>query len=190
MVNPIVYHKLVALKNRSEVMIRLSNGQERNGLFKFFQQASPEDIQFCKEDMRDPQVLDYWLNPENSRRLMSLVAADVTTNQIVASLNLSKGREAAGNIGDIKQILVARPLQNLGLGSLMLDELIVLASGERLHWLKAEIVADFKKIVKAFQGKGFEIRAILDDYFRDSKGATYDVALMMRPLINKDDEDF
>jgi hypothetical protein len=42
----------------------------------------------------------------------------------------------------------------------------------------------------AFQGKGFEIRAVLEDYFRDSRGATYDVALMMRPLIKKDDEDF
>ncbi len=72
----------------------------------------------------------------------------------------------------------------------MLDELIDLASGERLHWLKAEIAVDLKNIVKAFQGKGFEIRAILEDYFRDSKGATCDVALMMRPLIKKDDKDF
>ncbi len=72
----------------------------------------------------------------------------------------------------------------------MMDELIDLASGERLHWLKAEIAVDLKNIVKAFQGKGFEIRAILEDYFKDSRGATYDVALMMLPLITKDDDDF
>lgn len=183
-------HKLVSLRNGRQVMIRRLNGQDRTGLIEFFQQAPPEDVQFCKENLKDPRVLDYWLNPQNSTRLMSLVASDVGTDQIVGSLNLSKGGEAAENVGDIHQILVARPLQGLGLGSLMLDELIDLALAERLHWLKAEIAVDLKNIIKAFQGKGFEIRAILEDYFRDSTGTTCDVALMMRPLIKKDDEDF
>ena len=42
----------------------------------------------------------------------------------------------------------------------------------------------------AFQGKVFEIRAVLEDYLRDSRGATYNVALMNRPLITQDDEYF
>ena len=42
----------------------------------------------------------------------------------------------------------------------------------------------------AFQTKVFEIRAVLEDYLRDSRGATYDAALMNRPLITQNDEDF
>jgi ribosomal protein S18 acetylase RimI-like enzyme len=190
MQNYVTYRKMVVLKNGRQLMIRMLNGQDRDNMVKFFQEAPTEDVQFCKEDVKDPKLVDDWLNWENSRRIMALVGAEVINNQILASLNLSRGRHSAANVGYIQQILVARPLQGLGLGSLMLDELIDLASGEKLHWLQAEIVVELKNILKAFQSKGFEIRAILEDYFRDPRGVTYDVALMMRPLIGKYDEDF
>jgi len=112
------------------------------------------------------------------------------TNRVVASLNLSKGQQAAKNVGDIQQILVARPFQGLGLGSLIVDGLIEIAVKENLHWLKVEIVTEMKVIIKAFQSKGFKIKTILDDYFIDSKGTPYDVALMLRPLFKNDYDDF
>jgi hypothetical protein len=76
------------------------------------------------------------------------------------------------------------------LGSLILDGLIELAVRENLHWLKVELITEMKKVIKAFQSKGFKIRTILDDYFIDSKGTTFDVALMLRPLIKNDEDDF
>jgi len=76
------------------------------------------------------------------------------------------------------------------LGSLILDGLIELAVKENLHWLKVEIVTEMKGIIKAFQSKGFKVKTILDDYFMDSKGTTVDVALMLRPLLKYDYDDF
>ena len=184
------YRKLVTLSNGKEVFIRLLNGQDRDGLIKFFQQAPLEDIQFCKQDLKSPTVIDAWMNQGNGHNPLTLVALDMPTNRVVASLNLSKGQQAAKNVGDIQQILVARPFQGLGLGSLLLEGLIELAVKDNLHWLKVEIVTEMKGIIKAFQSKGFEVKTILDDYFIDSKGTTYDVTLMMRPLIGKHDEDF
>jgi ribosomal protein S18 acetylase RimI-like enzyme len=184
------YRKFVTLGNRKEVFIRLLNGQDRSALIKFFQQAPQEDVQFCKQDVKNSRVIDAWINQENGHRPLTLVALDVPTNQIVASLNLSKGQQAAKNVGDIQQILVARPFQNLGLGSLMLDGLIELAVQDNLHWLKVEIVTEMKTIIKSFQSKEFKITSILDDYFVDSKGVTFDVALMLRPLLKNDYEDF
>jgi ribosomal protein S18 acetylase RimI-like enzyme len=190
MINYIIYHKLVVLKNGKQVMIRLLNAQDRENLINFFQKAPAEDIQFCKEDVKNPKVIDSWLHFESARKIMALIARDMATKQVVASLNLHKGQQAALNVGDIHQILVARPFQGLGLGSLMLDEMIALASEEKLNWLKVEVVADFNNIIKAFQSKGFEIRATLEDYFMDLKGEPHDAALMMRPLIERADEDF
>ena len=184
------YRKFVTLSNGKEVFIRLLNGQDRSGLIKFFQQAPLEDVQFCKQDVKSPMVIDAWMNQENGHNPLTLVALDVPTNRVVASLNLSKGQQAAKNVGDIQQILVARPFQGLGLGSLILDGLIELAVKENLHWLKVEIVTEMKEIIKAFQSKGFEIKTILDDYFIDSKGTTFDVALMLRPLLKNDYDDF
>ena len=182
--------KFITLSNGKEVFIRRLNGQDRSGLMKFFQQAPPEDVQFCLQDVKSPMVIDAWMNQGNGHKPLTLVALDMPTNRVVASLSVIKGQQAAKTVGEIQQILVARPLQGLGLGSLILDELIKLAVKENLHWLKVEIVTEMKSIIKAFKSKGFELKTILDDYFIDSQGATFDVALMLRSLSKNDQDDF
>jgi ribosomal protein S18 acetylase RimI-like enzyme len=184
------YRKIVTLSNGKEVIIRLLNDQDRSGLIQFFQQTPLEDVQFCKQDVKSPTVVDAWMNQGNGHNPLTLLAFSIPTNRIVASLNLSKGQQAAKNVGDIQQILVARPFQGLGLGSLMLDALIELAVKDNLYWLKAEIVNEMKSIIKSFQSKDFKITTILDDYFVDSKGTTFDVALMLRPLLKNNYDDF
>jgi RimJ/RimL family protein N-acetyltransferase len=73
---------------------------------------------------------------------------------------------------------------------MMLEELIALALKYNLQWLKAEVLADHKKVIKAFRAKGFEIRATLDDYFIRKDGVTHDVVLMLRPVVKRDEAEF
>lgn len=189
MQNDAAYRKFATLSNGKTVVIRFPNRRDRMGLIKFFQHAPDEDVQFCKEDVKNAKVIDYWLNQEYSHRIMALVAEDLATKQIVASLNLYRGQQAALHVGDIQQVLVARPLQGFGLGSLILDQLLYLAGKENLYWLKVEVNTELKKVIKAFQSRGFTVKATFDDYFRDLKGTTYDVVLMMRKLL-REEEDF
>ena len=182
MLNHNCYHKLTILNNGKKVKISFLKEQDRDDLIRFFQQIPHEDIQFCKEDVKNPRVVDSWLNPENSHRTITLVAYDLDTKLPVAFLNLYRGQKGAINVGEIQQILVIRPLQGHGLGSRMLDELIILAAKEQLCWLKVEVVADMKPVIQAFQAKDFEVRAIFEDYLMDAKGKMRDVALMMRPM--------
>jgi hypothetical protein len=130
------------------------------------------------------------MNQGNGHNPLTLVAWDMPSNRVIDSLNLNKGQQADKNVCDIEHILMARPFEGLGLDSWMLAALIDLTADASPHWLKAEIPADQKNIVKAFQSKGFEIRGILDDYFRDLQGVTHDMALMLRPLLNQDEDDF
>jgi L-amino acid N-acyltransferase YncA len=73
---------------------------------------------------------------------------------------------------------------------LMLEEMINLAKKEGLHWLKAEIIADHKKVVKAFRTRGFDIRATLEDYFIRKDGVTHDVVLLLRPVMKREEAEF
>ncbi len=72
----------------------------------------------------------------------------------------------------------------------MLEEVINLAFQENLQWLKAEVIADHKKVIKAFRAHGFEQKALLDDYFLRKDGVTHDVVLMLRPVIKKEEAEF
>lgn len=190
MINYNAYRKMATLKNGERVLIRSLNGQDREDLIKLFRDAPYEDVEFCKEDLTNPQVVDHWLTCGNSGRILALVAVELKTEQPIAVLTLYRGQQAALNVGEIQNIFVVRSFQGLGLGSLLLDELLDLALQENIHWLKVEVPIEQKYAIKAFFARDFEIRATLEDFFINKKGVSHDVALMMRPLIKKDAEDF
>jgi L-amino acid N-acyltransferase YncA len=121
--------------------------------------------------------------------VLPLVAVELEGNRLVGDATLHRGKHAAKHIGEVR-IFISRPFRNLGLGSMMMEELISWASKMALHWLKAEILAEHKEVIKAFREKGFEARATLDDYFIRKDGLTHDVVLMLRPVLKREEAEF
>jgi L-amino acid N-acyltransferase YncA len=189
MINYVAYRKFVTLKNGKRVMFRFLNEQDREILVQMFQEAPEEDTRFLKQDVRDIKLVNFWVDHINYRKVLPLVAVDLESNRLVADATLHRGKHAAKHVGEIR-IFVCRAFRNLGLGSAMLEELVNLAMKEGLLWLKAEIIADHKKVIKAFREKGFETRATLEDYFIRKDGMTHDVVLMMRPVLKREEVEF
>lgn len=183
------YIKLSTLKNGLKLQIRPLNNNDHERLEKFLQWTPHELLQFCKQDMGNKEVVNSWLDPAKAYQAISLVAIDLDTKQLVGHIFLTRGQHTAVKVGEIQQILVAQTFQGLGLGSQLLDSLIYIATKENLHWLKVELVTELKHVIKAFESRGFRTRAILEDYFTDLQGKMYDVALMLRPLVDHK-EDF
>jgi L-amino acid N-acyltransferase YncA len=189
MINYVAYRKFVTLTNGKRVMFRFLNEQDREELIRLFQEAPEEDLRFLKQDVKDTKLISYWVEHLNYQKVLPLIAVNLEGNRIIADATLHRGKHAAKHIGEVR-IFVSRPFRNLGLGSLMLEEIINLAKKENLHWLKAEIIADHKKVLKAFRSKGFEVRATLEDYFIRKDGFTHDVALMLRSVMKRDEAEF
>jgi L-amino acid N-acyltransferase YncA len=189
MINYVAYRKFVTLQNGKRVMFRFLNEQDREELVRLFHEAPDEDLRFLKQDVKDAKLVGSWVEHLNYQKVLPLVAVNLEGNRIIADATLHRGKHAAKHIGEVR-IFVCRPFRNLGLGSLMLEELINLAKKESLHWIKAEIIADHKKVVKAFRTKGFEVRATLEDYFIRKDGVTHDVVLMLRPVVKREEAEF
>ncbi|MHB8069853.1 MAG: GNAT family N-acetyltransferase [Desulfobaccales bacterium] len=189
MINYVSYRKFITLKNGKRVMFRFLNDHDREGLFQLFQEAPDEDTRFLKQNVKDPKIINYWINNIDYRQVLPLVAVDMESNRLIADATLHRGKHSSKHIGEVR-IFVSRSFRNLGLGSMMLEEIIGLALKENLQWLKAEVLADHKKVIKAFRAKGFETRATLDDYFIRKDGVTHDVVLMMRPVMKRDEAEF
>jgi L-amino acid N-acyltransferase YncA len=189
MINYVAYRKFATLTNGKRVMFRFLNDQDREALVQMFQEAPEEDIRFLKQDVKDLSVVNSWVDHLNYRKVLPLVGIDLDNNHIIADATLHRGKHAAKHIGEIR-IFVCRSFRNLGLGSLMLEEVLNLALQENLMWVKAEVLAEHKKVIKAFRAKGFEQKAILDDYFIRKDGVTHDIALMMRPVVKRDEAEF
>lgn len=189
MINYVAYRKFVTLRNGKRLMLRFLNEQDRAGLLRLFHDAPEEDTRFLKQDVRDSNLINYWVDNIDYRKVLPLLAVDIENNQIVADATLHRGKNASRHVGEIR-IFVSRSHRNLGLGSLLLEELINLSLKENLQWLKAEIVGDLKKVIKGFRNHGFEHKAVLDEYFIRRDGVTHDVVLMMRPVVKKEDAEF
>jgi RimJ/RimL family protein N-acetyltransferase len=189
MINYVSYRKFITLKNGKRVMFRFLNDHDREGLIQLFLEAPDEDTRFLKQDVKDPKMINYWVDHIDYRKVLPLVAVDLEGNRLIADVTLHRGKHSSKHIGEVR-IFVSRGFRNLGLGSMMLEEIINLGFQENLQWLKAEVLADHKKVIKAFRAKGFEIRATLDDYFIRKDGVTHDVVLMMRTVLKKDEAEF
>lgn len=189
MINYVSYRKFITLKNGKRVMFRFLNDQDREGLIQLFQEAPDEDTRFLKQNVKDQKIINYWVDNIDYRKVLPLVAVDMESNRLIADATLHRGKHSSKHIGEVR-IFVSRGFRNLGLGSMMLEEIISLSLKENLVWLKAEVLADHKKVIKAFRAKGFETRATLDDYFIRKDGVTHDVVLMMRPVMKRDEAEF
>ncbi len=189
MINYVAYRKFATLKNGKRVMFRFLNETDREALIQMFHEAPDEDVRFLKQDVKDPKLVNVWVDNLDYRKVLPLVAVDLESNRIIADATLHRGKHAAKHIGEIR-IFVGRGFRNLGLGSLMLEEILNLALQENLMWVKAEILAEHKKVIKAFRAKGFDQKCSLDDYFIRKDGVTHDVVLMMRPVVKRDDAEF
>jgi L-amino acid N-acyltransferase YncA len=189
MINYKNYRKFVTLKSGVRVMFRFLNEQDREGLIRMFQEAPDEDTRFLKQDVKDLTLINYWIDHIDYHRVLPLVAVELEGNRIIGDATLHRGKHAAKHIGEVR-IFISRPFRNSGLGSMMMEELISCARKMALHWLKAEVIAEHKEVIRAFREKGFEVRATLDDYFIRRDGMTHDVALMLRPVLNREEVEF
>jgi L-amino acid N-acyltransferase YncA len=183
------YRRFINLRNGKRVMFRFLNDQDRESLVQLFQEAPEQDVRFLKQDVKDVKLVDYWVNHINYDKVVPLVAVDLDDKRLIADATLHRGKHAAKHIGEIR-IFVSRPFRNMGLGGLMLDELITLAGKLNFQILKAEVILDHKRVLKAFRSKGFEIKSTLDDYFLCRDGVTHDVVLLVRPVVKKEDAEF
>jgi GNAT superfamily N-acetyltransferase len=191
MLNHVAYRKFATLSSGKRLIFRCLNEQDWGDLIDLFQETPDEDIQFLKHDFKGRKVMNDWLDFIKYPHVIPLVAVNMENMRLIAEADLHRGQGTAKHIGEIKQIFVSRPFQGLGVGSLMLDELIELSAKEDLRWLKAELVADHKSAIKAFLCKGFKIKATLEDFFISRDGSMHDVVLMSRPVFNgNEEEDF
>ena len=191
MINYVAYRKFVTLKNGKRMMFRFLNEQDRDELDPALQGGpggGPPVSQAGRARTKN------WSTPGwihlNYQKVLPLLAVDLEDNHIIADGTLHRGKHAAKHIGEIRIFVVpALPQPGFGLRDARGDSLPCLKK-KICTWLKAEIIADHKKVIKAFRAKGFEVRATLDDYFIRKDGVTHDVVLMMRPVLKRDEAEF
>jgi L-amino acid N-acyltransferase YncA len=179
-----IYPRIVPFKKGKRLLLRFLNQGDGEDIIRLFREAWEDELCLLKDDFRDPKVVQHWLEELRCRRVLALAAVDLQGHRLAASANLHLGRDSARHVGEIR-LFVSPPFRGLGLGSLLIKELLDLALDEDLKWLQVEVIAEQHQALHFFRDHGFAVQARLKDYFLRRDGVTHDVALLRRPVLHK-----
>lgn len=181
----IKYRHLGTLTDGTRALLRPLVKEDREKLVEFFAPISPEDLKYIRDDVTNRELVASWAENLDYRRVFPLVA--VVNDRIVGEATLHFRKGPARHIAEVR-IFLSREFRRRGLGTSMLKTLIEIARRFGLQQLVAEVVASQVKVIKAFQGLGFQARGTFEDYFMLPDGETEDLVILTLRLVPRREE--
>ncbi|MEE4270759.1 MAG: GNAT family N-acetyltransferase [Thermoanaerobaculales bacterium] len=168
--------KTVKLKDGQEVLIRNMRPTDVEASFEFFSELPREDRRYLRTDVTHRELVERRTTEVDSGRADRLVA--VAGSEVVADGTLElKGHGWGDAIGEIR-LIVARPYQHLGLGTLLARELYYLAMQHKLDRIVVRVMRPQKRAHRIMQRLGFTEEFLLPEHVRDQNGEWQDLIVM------------
>lgn len=177
-----LYRKFITLNNQIKVLLRPQLKEDYENLIELFTSAPEEDVLFLKQNVRDKELIKHWIDELDLNKVFPLLAFH--GEKLIGNATLHFGKDSHRHSAQIR-IYISPEYRGIGLGSLMIKELIDVAGKMGLKILWAEIVLEQSKVIKAFLELGFTLNCVLPDWFIRLDGKIHDVALMIYKLGKK-----
>lgn len=168
--------KTEKMKDGTEVTIRPLGLQDTDRLMEFYGSLPEEDRRYLKFDVTDRKVVVKRLRRVESGDDIRIVA--VHGGVIVASGALELSGEAwSKHQGEIR-VIVARPFQKRGLGTIMIRELYFVAVQNQIQTIVARMMRPQVGAQKIFRRLGFREESMMPDFVKDIGGGAQDLIVM------------
>ncbi len=174
------YPREASLGNGITLILRPLIKEDGLALLQYFQGLPLEDRLCLKEDVTDPAVIESWVYELDYDNVLPLIALD--GEQIVGDATLHFSPIGwTKHQGEVR--LTTHPRYRVkGLGTLLLQNLIEIATTLGLEQLSAEIPPVLDKAFYLFEKLGFQEAAVLQGFVRDMEGTESDLVLMTKTL--------
>jgi GNAT superfamily N-acetyltransferase len=171
------FRKFGILKDGTKVVLRPMVKEDREKLLDFFSRVSDQERQFLRNNVRDPEVIDNWVQHIDYTRVFPLLAE--VDEKIVGDATLHMRRTGwKRHLGNVR-VVVADDFQGRGLGTLLINELTELAVEFGLEKLLSEIYFNAPNAITAFKNAGFGVKAVFEDLVKDIYGNNADMIVMV-----------
>ena len=165
------------LKNGTEVLLRPMVKADRKAVGDFFGRLIPSVLQYVRNDVTDPKVLDKWFDQLNYNRVFPLLA--FKDNKVVANATLHRVDYGWRKHLGILRIVVEPAFHGKGLGTLMINELVDLSHEFGLEKLMVEFPLRAHGALAMFKKAGFSPRAVIEGLMKDRHGENLDIVIMV-----------
>jgi RimJ/RimL family protein N-acetyltransferase len=168
--------KTERMKDGTEVTIRPLGLHDTDRLMEFYGSLPEEDRKYLKFDVTDRKVVVRRLRRVENGDDIRIVA--IHGGVIVASGALELSGEAwSKHQGEIR-VIVARPFQKRGLGTIMIRELYFIAVQNQIQTIVARMMRPQVGAQKIFRRLGFREESMMPDFVKDIWGSSQDLIIM------------
>jgi len=168
--------KTERMKDSTEVTIRRLLPNDIDRLMEFYGSLPEEDRKYLKFDVMDRKVVARRLQRIESGDDIRIVA--VHGGVIVGSGALELSGEAwSKHQGEIR-VIIARPFQKRGLGTIMIRELYFIAVQNQIQTIVARMMRPQAGAQNIFRRLGFCEESMFPDFVKDLQGGYQDLIVM------------
>lgn len=174
------YPQEAALRDGRRVLLRPFESKDTEALYNFFCHLPEEKRRFAWDRIDDRNVVESWGQNVDYAKAFPLLAFD--GSRIVADATLHRRRGGPlRRVGRIKW-LIDPDWRRVGLGTLMVNNLISIARENGLRHLSCMLISDIEAdAIEVLEHLGFEKR-IIPGYGADPDGGAHDMSHLVLKL--------
>jgi L-amino acid N-acyltransferase YncA len=177
------YPQSISLDDGTPVTLRPLLKADEAALVEYFHSLPPEDRLCLKDDVTDPKVIENWIYELNYDNLLPLIA--LHNGDIVGDATLHFSPNGwTRHLAEVR-LNTSTQYRVRGLGTILIQNLIDIATRLGLEELSAEIPPVLDKAFYLFEKMGFKDVAHLAGFVKDLEGAESDLVLMVKDLNTK-----
>ena len=169
------YPRSVDLDGAS-VDLQLMTAADEQDVLAFAHALPPHDLLFLRRDITRPKVISAWIRQIEESSITSLLAR--REGQVVGCTAVVRDELSwSPHVGELR-VLVAPGGRAKGLGRVLIQESFLIALGQGLEKLIAQMTVDQQGAIAVFESLGFRAEALLRDHVRDGQGVKHDIAIL------------
>lgn len=164
------------LRDGTRVVVRELTDHDVDGSHAFFAALPEADRRYLRTDVTRRELVERRIQDVTAGRVVRLVA--IAGGSIVGDGSLEMvGHGWGDGVAEIR-LIIARPFQGRGLGTVMARELYLQAAAQRVERIVVRVMAPQTRALAVFRRLGFEEEFVIPAHIRDREGVWQDMVIM------------
>ena len=174
------YKKETELKDGTKILLRPMVAEDQDVLYEFFQSVSKDVARYLREDVGSRLVVEKWAQNIDYEKTLPILALKGDT--IIADATINRRRFGwKHHLGTVR-VFVHKDYRDVGLGHLMIEELVDISYKLGVEKLIAEIPDINIAAINAFTASGFYRAAMIPNMAKDRENMPVDIVVMMKDV--------
>jgi ribosomal protein S18 acetylase RimI-like enzyme len=174
------YQKETELKNGTKVLLRPMVAEDQDALYEFFKAIPKEDSRYLRDDVSSRLLVEKWAKNLDYEKTLPILA--IKDNTIIGDATINRRRFGwKWHLGTVR-VFVHKEYRDVGLGHLMIEELVDIAYKLGIEKLIVEIPELSTAAIHAFNRAGFYRVAEIPNMVKDRENMPVGVVVMMKDV--------